>query len=262
MKLLTSAAIAALAVAFAAPAHADTERYSVIFGGKDVGHLNADATPRRGDDRLRHQEQRPRADDEGDDQARRRRPADRVGRRLAPPPSAARCRNASARTGQARDLDRFDRQGQGARRTGGALRRAERQPVVDRPLCARDPEGGRHHAAGAARRHADGWRRARRCRVDRQGRRRCRSRATTSPASTPRPTPCCSTPMAQLFASVSPRPGGRARRLRGRGRAAADARRRLDHASVSRRSRRRSRTTTTRRCASATCACSIRRRRR
>jgi imidazolonepropionase-like amidohydrolase len=42
MKLLTTAALAALAAAIAAPASAEMQRYSVIFGGKNVGHLNAD----------------------------------------------------------------------------------------------------------------------------------------------------------------------------------------------------------------------------
>lgn len=42
MKLLTTAALAALAAALAAPASAEMQRYSVIFGGKNVGHLNAD----------------------------------------------------------------------------------------------------------------------------------------------------------------------------------------------------------------------------
>ena len=42
MKLLTSAAAAALLAALAAPASAELQRYSVIFGGKVVGHLNAD----------------------------------------------------------------------------------------------------------------------------------------------------------------------------------------------------------------------------
>ncbi|HEU4967511.1 amidohydrolase family protein [Sphingomonas sp.] len=42
MKLLTTAALAALAAALAAPASAEVQRYSVIFGGKNVGHLNAD----------------------------------------------------------------------------------------------------------------------------------------------------------------------------------------------------------------------------
>lgn len=43
MKLLTTAAFAALAAALAAaPASAEMQRYSVIFGGKNVGHLNAD----------------------------------------------------------------------------------------------------------------------------------------------------------------------------------------------------------------------------
>ncbi len=42
MKLLTSVAFATLAAAFAAPASAEMQRYSVIFGGKTVGHLNAD----------------------------------------------------------------------------------------------------------------------------------------------------------------------------------------------------------------------------
>ena len=42
MKLFTSAALAALAAAIAAPASAEMQRYSVIFGGKVVGHLNAD----------------------------------------------------------------------------------------------------------------------------------------------------------------------------------------------------------------------------
>src|SRR6476469_4203990 len=45
MKLLTSAALAALAAAIAAPASAEMQRYSVIFGGKNVGHLNADVQP-------------------------------------------------------------------------------------------------------------------------------------------------------------------------------------------------------------------------
>lgn len=45
MKLLSTVAIAALAISFAAPASADTERYSVIFGGKTVGHLIADVQP-------------------------------------------------------------------------------------------------------------------------------------------------------------------------------------------------------------------------
>lgn len=42
MKLLTSAAAAALAAAIAAPASAEMQTYSVIFGGKNVGHLKAD----------------------------------------------------------------------------------------------------------------------------------------------------------------------------------------------------------------------------
>lgn len=42
MKLLTTAAFAALAAALAAPAAAELQRYSVIVGGKNVGHLNAD----------------------------------------------------------------------------------------------------------------------------------------------------------------------------------------------------------------------------
>jgi hypothetical protein len=42
MKLLTSAAIAALAAVLATPASAETQRYSVIFGGNNVGHLNAE----------------------------------------------------------------------------------------------------------------------------------------------------------------------------------------------------------------------------
>jgi imidazolonepropionase-like amidohydrolase len=42
MKLLTTAALAALAAAIAAPGSAEMQRYSVIFGGKNVGHLNAD----------------------------------------------------------------------------------------------------------------------------------------------------------------------------------------------------------------------------
>lgn len=42
MKLLSTAAWAALAAAIAAPASAEMQRYSVIFGGKTVGHLNAD----------------------------------------------------------------------------------------------------------------------------------------------------------------------------------------------------------------------------
>ena len=42
MKLLTSAALAVLAAGLAAPASAELQRYSVIFGGKVVGHLNAD----------------------------------------------------------------------------------------------------------------------------------------------------------------------------------------------------------------------------
>lgn len=40
MKLLPLASLAALAVAL--PAQAEVQRYSVIFGGKTVGHLNAD----------------------------------------------------------------------------------------------------------------------------------------------------------------------------------------------------------------------------
>ena len=47
MKFLNSAAIAALAVAFATPAAAEMERYAVIFGGKTVGHLNADVQAER-----------------------------------------------------------------------------------------------------------------------------------------------------------------------------------------------------------------------
>jgi imidazolonepropionase-like amidohydrolase len=43
MKTLTKAAIAAFALSFASAASAETERYSVIFGGKTVGHLTADA---------------------------------------------------------------------------------------------------------------------------------------------------------------------------------------------------------------------------
>ena len=44
MKLLHSAALTALAAALAVstPASAEMQRYSVIFGGKNVGHLNAD----------------------------------------------------------------------------------------------------------------------------------------------------------------------------------------------------------------------------
>jgi imidazolonepropionase-like amidohydrolase len=42
MKLLTSAALTALAAAIAAPASAEMQRYSVIFGDQNVGHLNAD----------------------------------------------------------------------------------------------------------------------------------------------------------------------------------------------------------------------------
>lgn len=42
MKLLSSAAIAALALSLATNAAAEMQRYSVIFGGKNVGHLNAD----------------------------------------------------------------------------------------------------------------------------------------------------------------------------------------------------------------------------
>ena len=44
MKLLHSAALTALAAAIAAsaPASAELQKYSVIFGGKNVGHLNAD----------------------------------------------------------------------------------------------------------------------------------------------------------------------------------------------------------------------------
>ncbi|HYZ48281.1 MAG TPA: amidohydrolase, partial [Sphingomonas sp.] len=42
MKLLSTAALAALAAASAAPASAEMQRYSVIFGDKNVGHLNAD----------------------------------------------------------------------------------------------------------------------------------------------------------------------------------------------------------------------------
>lgn len=42
MKLLTTAAFAALAAAIAAPASAEMQHYTVIFGGKNVGHLNAD----------------------------------------------------------------------------------------------------------------------------------------------------------------------------------------------------------------------------
>lgn len=44
MKLLLGAAIAALALS-ATPAAAEMQRYSVVFGGKVVGRLNADATP-------------------------------------------------------------------------------------------------------------------------------------------------------------------------------------------------------------------------
>lgn len=43
MKLLLGSALAALALA-ATPAAAETERYSVIFGGKTVGHLIADTS--------------------------------------------------------------------------------------------------------------------------------------------------------------------------------------------------------------------------
>ena len=42
MKLLTSAAVAAIALTLATSAAAEMQRYSVIFGGKNVGHLNAD----------------------------------------------------------------------------------------------------------------------------------------------------------------------------------------------------------------------------
>jgi imidazolonepropionase-like amidohydrolase len=42
MKLLSTAAIAALAIFLATTAAAEMQRYSVIFGGKTVGHLNAD----------------------------------------------------------------------------------------------------------------------------------------------------------------------------------------------------------------------------
>lgn len=42
MKLLSSAAFAALALCLATNAAAEMQRYSVIFGGKTVGHLNAD----------------------------------------------------------------------------------------------------------------------------------------------------------------------------------------------------------------------------
>lgn len=42
MKILTTAAIAALATAFAVPASAEVQTYSVIFGGKTVGQLKAD----------------------------------------------------------------------------------------------------------------------------------------------------------------------------------------------------------------------------
>ena len=39
MKLLATAALAALVAGLAAPASAEPQRYSVIFGGKVVGHL-------------------------------------------------------------------------------------------------------------------------------------------------------------------------------------------------------------------------------
>jgi imidazolonepropionase-like amidohydrolase len=42
MRFLTNVAAAALAVAIVTPASAEVQRYSVIFGGKIVGHLNAD----------------------------------------------------------------------------------------------------------------------------------------------------------------------------------------------------------------------------
>ena len=42
MKLLTTAAVAALAAALAAPASAEMQRYSVVLAGKNIGHLNAD----------------------------------------------------------------------------------------------------------------------------------------------------------------------------------------------------------------------------
>jgi imidazolonepropionase-like amidohydrolase len=42
MKILPQAALAALALSLGSTAAAETERYSVIFGGKTVGHLNAD----------------------------------------------------------------------------------------------------------------------------------------------------------------------------------------------------------------------------
>jgi hypothetical protein len=47
MKLLATAAVAALAAAWSAPAAAEPQRYSVIFGGKVVGHLNADVEAER-----------------------------------------------------------------------------------------------------------------------------------------------------------------------------------------------------------------------
>lgn len=47
MKLLSTAALTALAAAIAAPASAETQHYSVIFGGKTVGHLNADVQGQR-----------------------------------------------------------------------------------------------------------------------------------------------------------------------------------------------------------------------
>jgi hypothetical protein len=42
MRFLINVAAAALAVAIVTPASAEVQRYSVIFGGKIVGHLNAD----------------------------------------------------------------------------------------------------------------------------------------------------------------------------------------------------------------------------
>ena len=47
MKLLSTAAFAALALSLATSAGADVQRYSVIFGGKTVGHLNADVQGER-----------------------------------------------------------------------------------------------------------------------------------------------------------------------------------------------------------------------
>jgi hypothetical protein len=113
----------------ASAAGASTEKFTVIFGGKNVGHLktSTDGDTTKVDFDFKNNGRGPTM-------------AETVRLDGAGFPTHWTVRELPSRREQSH-LDRFDRQGQRDDQTAFDLRRAEREPVVTRPLCTCIAEG-------------------------------------------------------------------------------------------------------------------------